>query len=381
MSNLFYKVIILTIFYFLIQGNLQAQDVLTFVAEQDTAAYHIEDGNELKIHTGENIILNSKFGVTYGQIHTNSGFHLVILFGEGNNLYTAFAKYFRPLNTKDVFGNDLFIDFPIEHTDGYNIRQMSGAPIVIGDVDAMWVPDYYCDVLIRQEREKLLEILPGLSSLSGEIAGEYFTWYGSSQADIQNGRAIFYNSVIMLGMGTHIAVKNIHKIDFGYIVDGVISPNDRNARWRFVFLYGSAFWNTYNPGDNVTMFLNLDGDYLDVYIDGNDILLGTFVKVQREFIKQYQSLIKTNTCDLTNVIWPSRKNGNRHFTPPSVDLSRTNDEIISNNETSDNIDSHESTMVQDNTEKSSLPLPLLLMIIGGVTVIAVVVVVVLRKRK
>jgi type IV secretory pathway component VirB8 len=46
---------------------------------------------------------------------------------------------------------------------------------------------------------------------------------------------------------------------------------------------------------------------MDIYVDGNDILLGTFVKVKREFIKQYQSLIKTNTCDLTNVQWPRRK--------------------------------------------------------------------------
>jgi hypothetical protein len=56
----------------------------------------------------------------------------------------------------------------------------------------------------------------------------------------------------------------------------------------------------------MTLLLYLDGDFLDIYVDNNDILLGTFVKVKKEFIKQYQSLIKTNICDLTNVSLPHR---------------------------------------------------------------------------
>jgi hypothetical protein len=68
----------------------------------------------------------------------------------------------------------------------------------------------------------------------------------------------------------------------------------------------SVFWDKYKPGDAMTLLLYLDGDYLDIYVDGNDILLGTFVKVKREFIIQYQSLIKTNICDLSKVQWPLR---------------------------------------------------------------------------
>jgi len=131
--------------------------------------------------------------------------------------------------------------------------------------------------------------------------------------------------------------------------------------------------------------LYLDGDCLDVYTYGNNIHVGTFIKVNREFIKQYQSLIKTNTCDLTNVQWPRRADGSMDYSPPGVDFycefnfdNEMPDNI--NEETADNIDSHESTMVQDNTEKKSLPLPLLLAIIGGVAVIASVALVVLRKK-
>jgi len=35
----------------------------------------------------------------------------------------------------------------------------------------------------------------------------------------------------------------------------------------------------------------------------------------KEFIKQYQSLIKTNTCDLSNVIWPKRAEGSSGIPP------------------------------------------------------------------
>ena len=130
----------------------------------------------------------------------------------------------------------------------------------------------------------------------------------------------------------------------------------------------------YDPGDALTLFLHLDGDYLDIYADGNEILLGTFVKVKREFIKQYQSLIKTNTCDLTNVIWPSRKDGSRHFTPPIEENKMKQDVEVFEEESINAIS-------QKNSKSGSIPLPLLLAIIGGVAVAVGVVVVVLRKKK
>jgi len=385
------KVAILLIFSILLPSALFAQEQLTFVAERDTVAHHgeTEAQTELTIRAGEHVTTN---WVGYGSIHRTSGFHLLLLFGELGNRHFTFAKHFRPLETEDVFGEDIFVYFPIEHS-GDGTRQATGEPIVIGDVDAMWVPYYYRDILLGQDRYRLLEILPGLSRLSTSIAGEMLLWHESTWSDIQNGRAMFYNSVIRLGLGTHLAVRNIRKMDFGYTVDSVISIRDQHERWSWVFLYGSEFWNAYDPGDAVILFLHIDGDYLDIFTYGSDIHVGTFIRVGREFITQYQSLIRTNTADLTNVVWPQRAEGNTGIPPIFVLPDGFRQEIIeynTENNIEDNIENNaehmgeivyqESVFVQQNAETSSMPLWVLIAVIGGVVVIVCVAMLATRRK-
>jgi len=314
MKNLVHKIAILSFLCILLPSVLPAQEQLIFIAEQDTVAYHFMSGDELIIRAGERIVLNRN-DVRYGNVHRHGGFHLVMSFSDEQGISrSVFAKHFRPLNTGGVFCEDIFIDYPIEHSDGVAIRQMSDSPIVIGDVDAMWVPYYYREVLMGQDRDRLLEIRPGLIQLQGHISGEFFPWHGTSQADIQNGRAMFYNSVVKLGLGTHIILRNILRMDFGYRVDGVISDGDQRERWPWVFLRGSEFWDRYRPGQAVTLLLYLDGEYLDIYTSSG-IQVATYIRVGREFIAQYQSLIRTNTADLTNVRWPSRADGSTGVRP------------------------------------------------------------------
>jgi hypothetical protein len=239
---------------------------------------------------------------------------LRILFEQSNNWYSAFAKDFLPMNTVDVFGEDIFIAYPADIHPNIHI------PLSFGDppatiIDKMWLPYFYADILRGQDRSMLVDLHPSINI--SDDAGT--PWYVSPLANLAHGRTMFFNSAILLGRETHLAVRNIKKTDFGYQVDSIISTHD--VRWGgFALLQSSIFWNTYVRGDAVTLLLSLDGDYLDIYTYGTDIHVGTFIRVGREFQIQYKNLIRTNTADLTNVQWPQRADGSRHFLPP-VDLS------------------------------------------------------------
>ncbi|MDR0322762.1 MAG: hypothetical protein LBI28_14805, partial [Treponema sp.] len=209
------------------------------------------------------------------------------------------------------------------------------------------------------------------------MAGETFDWYDSSQGDIQNGRAMFYNAVIKLGRETHFAVKNIIKTEYGYRVDCIESTWD--DRYSYSSFTESQFWNRYKPGDAMTLFLYLDGDYLDIYVDGNDILLGRFVKVGREFIRQYQSLIKTNTCDLSRVQLPRRADGSTDYSLPTPSIIEEAHPLNTDN-TAAGI-SQADDFIQSDKSSQSLPLWALIAIIGGAVVVAGGVVVFIVKRK
>jgi len=310
-------------------NSLLAQEPLAFVAETDTVAYHWTRREYVAINAGDVIIANA---VGYGwmsplSVQPLSDFtnilHLLIYFGERINGYSTFAKNFRPLNTEAVFGSDIFIDYPVEHR-VRNGPTLVNPAVIIGDVDAMWIPDYYTDILKAQDRGRLLYLRPGLVALTEPDEGSGLTtfWYEFPYADIRNGRAMFFNSVIQLGIGTNLAVRNIQLANFGYIVDCVLSASDTRNPWDSISaLAGTPFWNAYYPGDAVTLLLFLDGDYLDIYTHGSDIHVGTFIRVGREFIAQYQSLIRTNTSDLTNVVWPQRAGVIRRPVLPVVEIA------------------------------------------------------------
>jgi len=299
---------LLLVFVFLLAGVLVAQEPLLFVAENETVAFTSDSDPDHAIVLNAGDIVTSNAAINFWQLGGEfERFHLIIIFEQNNRRYFSYAKYFRPLYTENVFDDDIFIEHPFDRIFYYwNIIQ----------IDAMWVPYYYANILRGQDRNMLLEIHPTLNWLTDRD----HRWYEISAANIKFGRTMFYNSAIMLGSGNYFAVRNIQRTDFGYIVDCVVSTLGVALPPRPVNLEatGTLFQNTYWFGDAVTLLLFLDGDYLDIYTYGSDIHVGTFIRVGREFIAQYQSLIRHNTSDLTNVQWPQRAGVSRAFPPPVI---------------------------------------------------------------
>ena len=315
------SVLFFVLLAFLLPNYLFSQQMLSFVAERDTIAREW-NGNEMIIHAGDIIASNSI--VYYNRLSSafwldDEEFHLTIRFDTPAGSFATFAKYFRPVNTEDVFGEDIFVDFPVEHLDPHD-RVGLGVLTIPGDVDRMWVSAHLRDVLIGQDRDMLLEVVPDLI-LNDFADGRTSRWYESASANIGLGRAMFYNSVVKIGFQNHFAVRNIRRTNFGYEVDSVISMLDWWDSHIDILIASYGFRNRYQRGDEITLRLYLDGDYLDIYTAGSNVHIGTFVRVCREFITQYHSLIRTNTANLSNIQWPRRADGTMSIIPPPVDMS------------------------------------------------------------
>jgi len=260
------------------------------------------------------------------------------------------ARYVAPVNSIELFDRDILSDYN-------NILTLYTVEILRSmDRETLFVHEqYYKENQVYWDDAEFRDIY-------------WYELYDSARSEF-----FVFNSVLGFGGRWELLVNNIEKTDYGYKVKCKNSTSNYSRISNQVPVIPTLDWTLTLNKQYFNLLIFIDGDFVNLYIDSFSNLLGTFVSVSDEFIRQYNNLIKTNTCDLTNIQWPKRAEGSTGA-PPVF-------EITDIDKTSDYIDSHESAMAQDNGEKSSLPLPLLFAIIGGVAVIVGVVVVVLRKNK
>jgi hypothetical protein len=182
--------------------------------------------------------------------------------------------------------------------------------------------------------------------------------------------------MIYAGIHNTFLVKNIFKAEYGYKVT-CLGPYEIYPK------AGPSFdWSAY-PGGEVNLLLYVDGEYIDMYFNDTEHKFGTLVRVKEEFIRQYESLMETNTCDLTNVVWPRRADGSMDYPPPQP----TQAAVTEQPETADIIDYEEVAEpdpVEETVGRSAAEFPWVIMaIIAGIVVIggAMAFVVILRKKK
>ncbi|MDR1838185.1 MAG: hypothetical protein LBQ93_01165 [Treponema sp.] len=287
-----------------------------------------------------------------------------------------FPKNLVPVATDELFDWDVFTDtttFP------YKDRMLNKRIC-----KEMWVPAHYADVLGSRDRETLPKYEPRLLDYDKNNGYEviYGTseWYDIKYSGIEVGMVTFFNSIIYTwagGLGTsHLFIKTIEKFEHGYRVVCFL-PDEISAEWMPYFNWDLC------TGETVTLTLYVDGEYMEIYMNGTDPQhkFGTIVRVKEEFIKQYQDLIKKGVCDLTNVQWPRRADGSMDYSLPTPNTPEEAKQPELIELSADNYDTENQQTAQNSAKKNAIPFWAWFAIIGGVVVVGGAVLFILKRRK
>jgi len=261
-----------------------------------------------------------------------------------------------------------------------NIFLKDSKPLPNSIINRLWIPHYYQQFLQGIKKEEMFNYEP---LWRDEYDEHTQTWNYEPDPWWR-----------FAGMTNFLIRDSIVYVNDLYVTDFIAfattnQKQDNNIITLFIlcnyktdFTPQNHFLKRFNVGDKYKLTLKIDGDYIDVFIDDDIKAIYTLVGVDEYFQRSINNYFFGEKIDMSKIIWPRRADGSMDYPPPAgVDLSRTYDEIIFDNEIADYIDSHESAIAQDNAENNSLPLPLLFVIIGGVVIAAGVAVVVLRKKK
>jgi len=322
------------------------------------------------------------------------------------------------------------------NADAVNIKDSIKLPELI--TKNRWVHSYYLDVLRSGEKEFLFNYESFWRDHHSD-ASMSWPWYDI--ASISNNGLRISNIFLWINELTsnnyHFIYKNIEKEGDTYNLSTICVKKNIYAE---PYTYGRYF----SEGDMIKFTFNIDGDYLDILINGSKVF--KLIKLDEEIEKQFDNLLRANPIpvNFSRITWPRRADGTMDY-PPPLDMSgyRPAHRVIENLRLRDSAntsslivttlpkdtevqvietgvsatinditapwvklisstgftgwcfsgyleeiarnDSAASVAggemsVQKNSGNNSLPLPLLLAIIGGAAVIAVVVVVVRKKR-
>jgi len=274
-----------------------------------------------ELQSGETI--NATNTVSWEYFHPEKDNKFLIYFNKGKDRYCTFPQNLVPVETTMFFEQDILTDtktfiFLINRT---------GEEINI--CKEMWVPVHYADVLGSRNREILLKYEPRLLDYNKDAYEGFYgasEWYDVKYDGIENGMVVFFNSIIYT-CGGEFLIKTIEKKEYGYKVECFVSKY-----LHIDYLDSSTLMPYFNwelcSGETIIMFLYIDGEYMDIYINEKipENKFGTIVRIKEEFIRQFMNLIKTNTCDLTNVQFPYRADGSTDYPSPALTTDTNNKE-------------------------------------------------------
>ena len=146
----------------------------------------------------------------------------------------------------------------------------------------------------------------------------------------------------------------------------------------------------FNVGEEYRLILKIDGDYMDVYIDGEPNKIFSLISVDDYFLQAINSIVQKDSTDVglpqleavdfSKITWPRRADGTMDYPPPSI---TTSNDQGSSQEIEQTLDSEITLENESPQTTESDQFPLWLFIGGGLVLLAVgvgVVVVVKRKK-
>ncbi|MBD5436580.1 MAG: hypothetical protein HDR36_08790 [Treponema sp.] len=168
---------------------------------------------------------------------------------------------------------------------------------LIHSEDAEWLSSYYFDMLKERNRDVVKSKQQNGFREYQERKTEFdYEWYYTLSF---LRPTYFFNSVVTISLlfdNCSFLVKNISKKNSDYLIEAEVYD------W---FMPDAT--NSYSTGDYVLLKVSADGDYLNLFCDGQ--LLGQFVKTNNETKTEIKSLMRDNACDLSKITWPRYADG------------------------------------------------------------------------
>jgi hypothetical protein len=232
-----------------------------------------------------------------------------------------------------------------------------------------WTNSYYLDVLRQEDRDALFTYEPFWRDSFYKYEN-YFNdqsvtqeWYKTAYIPPFE----FENIYADICFFTHN--------DYTFIFGKITKENgafyfSAKCTYKDIIFDETLIGKSFPLNKKCNMMLKLDGDYLDVYINGERTF--SLIKLTKEIKKQFENLLEYNRCDLTKITFPKRANGSMDYSPldNSNNLDNTNSNV------------QKDKITQTNDKNSSMPLWAWIAIIGGAVVIVggAAVFVIMRKK-
>ena len=179
----------------------------------------------------------------------------------------------------------------------------------------VWTNAYYVDVLASQDRDRMLKYQGDyLQKMINSVGEGNPTWLYvyQTRSDLHESVWIYQSSI---SMGYHYPIsffiKNISPFNDGFKI--TVQGDDY---FKSNYKYEEGFIDYFDrpcPEGTFNLILIRDGDYLDVYLENMGNHFATFILVKQNFQDQLFNLIHTESCDLTNITWPTRADGSMDY--------------------------------------------------------------------
>ena len=178
-----------------------------------------------------------------------------------------------------------------------------------------YVIDFYCDVLKSENRDtihKYSDIYVDREFPDPDYGVVKYKWFDMEMFSMDS-------IVVRIDDNSHEIDEDFFSISFhGLYIEKSIVKKNIEIRFResinndeFNDSFSSLNWELVRKNNVNTFYFNFDGDYLNIYLNGetDKDLFATFVNMNDETLLQFKNLIENNKCDLSKVTWPRHADG------------------------------------------------------------------------
>lgn len=176
----------------------------------------------------------------------------------------------------------------------------------------VYIPYYYLNALKNKDKQIIFQNQPDWNYFKNT----YQTLEGEKFYDTFSPESLSLgNLFVYFTMHNFYLIESVEYEDGVYKIKLYRSPFDSvgdESKFQYEQPYPSSYMS-YKDENEITLLLEFDGDYLDIWINKKDIHMGKYFLMTESTAQEIQKLVKTNDCNLANVYFPRHSNGTSDY--------------------------------------------------------------------